>query len=130
MLFRLGIIKALVKDIPMLAKYENEVSSLQISKVALEFPPKYLSRLMKRLFYNYFLRDFNVASIMLLMSTLLINFGIVFGSYHWYLSETAGRDTALGTIMIPTLSVTLGFQMFLHFLQHDIISTPKHSHRL
>jgi glycosyltransferase involved in cell wall biosynthesis len=130
MLFRLGTIRALVKDIPMPAIYEDEVSSLNIRNAALEFPPKYLSRLLKRLFYNYFLRDFNIASIMLLASILSVTVGTLFGAYHWYVAVTTGRETPLGTIMVPTLMVTLGFQMFLYFLQQDVLSTPKQSHRV
>jgi glycosyltransferase involved in cell wall biosynthesis len=129
MLFRLAILRAVVTDVPMPAKYEDETSSLNIRKVVFAFPPKYFIRLLKRLFYNYFLWDFNVASVMLLASVISVFFGITFGSYHWYIAAMTGSDTPLGTIMIPTLALTLGFQMFLYFLQQDVFSVPRKSHR-
>lgn len=75
MLFRLGIMRAKVLDIPMDSKYDDEESSLSIKKVLYEFPPKYLNRLFKRIGYNYFLRDFNIASLELLVSLCLFCFG-------------------------------------------------------
>ncbi len=38
MLFRLGTLRAVVRDVPMAARYANERSGLRIQKVALQFP--------------------------------------------------------------------------------------------
>ncbi|PLX01074.1 MAG: glycosyl transferase family 2, partial [Marinilabiliales bacterium] len=57
MLFRLGTIRAVTTEIPMSANYGQEDSSLNIKKILLEFPCKYFNRFIKRLTYNYFLRD-------------------------------------------------------------------------
>ncbi|MES2628251.1 MAG: glycosyltransferase family 2 protein, partial [Bacteroidota bacterium] len=100
LLFRLGIIKAVVHDMPMDAKYADETSSLNITRVAFEFPPKYISRFCKRIFYNYFLRDFNVATIETLLGFPMMLFGSIFGLYHWYHSIVNLKVASTGTVMI------------------------------
>ena len=59
LLFRLGTIRAVVTDIPMNSKYEDEKSHLSILKVMCTFPLLYARAFFKRVFYIYFLRDFN-----------------------------------------------------------------------
>jgi glycosyltransferase involved in cell wall biosynthesis len=125
MLFRLNTIKACVLDIPMIAKYEDEKSNLKISKIILEFPLKHLNRFFKRLFYNYLLRDFNIGSLNLITGIFLLLFGICFGLYHWFKNYPLAKHTPTGTIMFSALSIILGFQMILFFINYDIISTPK-----
>jgi len=63
MLFRLYIIRAVVRDVPMPARYGDESSSLRVSRIAMAFPGKYLGAMIKRLFYAYFLRDFNAGTL-------------------------------------------------------------------
>ena len=62
MLFRLNTLRAVVVDVPMDAKYGEEVSNLTISKIAGEFLFKHARNFFKRLFYNYYLRDLSLAS--------------------------------------------------------------------
>jgi hypothetical protein len=124
MLCRLGIIRAVVLDISMKARYADEKSGLSISKIMFEFPPKYINRYFKRLFYNYFLRDFNVATIELIFGLLLFVTGICFGCYHWYLSAKYMVPATSGTVMLAALPTILGFQLLLSALQFDIKNIP------
>ena len=124
-LFRLGVIRAVVQDIPMHSKYGDEVSNLKILDVALSFPSKYLSRYLKRIFYNYFLRDFTAGSLFLLSGIVLCLVSFVHGTYHWVTSHIGGYSTPIGTVMIPVLLAIIGFQMILFFLQQDIESVPQ-----
>ena len=52
MLFRLNTLRAVVVDIPMDAKYGDEVSNLKISKILGEFLYKHIRNFFKRVFYN------------------------------------------------------------------------------
>jgi len=70
MLFRLNTLRAVVVDVPMDAKYGEEVSNLTISKIAGEFLFKHARNFFKRLFYNYYLRDLSLASIELPICTV------------------------------------------------------------
>jgi dolichol-phosphate mannosyltransferase len=124
MLFRLGTIRAVVYDLPMFAKYENEKSGLKISRVLFQFPPKYIKRYFKRIFYNYFLRDFNAGSIELIIGSILFIFGVIEGLYHWIQSISSNIAATSGTVMLAALPTILGFQLLISGLQYDIRNLP------
>ena len=125
MLFRLNTIRALVFDIPMIAKYEDEKSNLKVSRILFEFPLKHLNRFFKRIFYNYILRDFNFGTLNLFFGLALILFGASFGIYNWMYSYRVGQSSPTGTIMLSTLLIILGFQMLLFFVNYDMMNVPK-----
>ncbi|MCB1688048.1 MAG: glycosyltransferase family 2 protein [Halioglobus sp.] len=124
MLFRLATIRAVVRDVPMEAKYADEESGLQIRKVLIEFPPLYIKAFFKRLGYNYFLRDFNVASLQFLVGLPLLIFGVVFGVYHWMESIQAASYASTGTVMLSVLPIILGFQLLLSAITFDLNNIP------
>ena len=63
----------------MRAKYADEKSGLNIKKILFEFLGKHAVNAFKRIIYNYYIRDFSVASVELLLSVPLLVFGIWFG---------------------------------------------------
>ena len=123
-LFRLNLLRAVVVDIPMDAKYGDEVSNLKISKVIGEFFVKHVRNFSKRIFYNYYLRDMSLASIELPLGLILFIFGIIFGTYNWVLSVISGQSSSSGTVMLSALPIIVGLQLILAFLGHDIASVP------
>lgn len=125
MLFRLNTVRAVVYDLPMAAKYGEEISHLKISRVILAFPCKYFNRFLKRIFYNYFLRDFNIGSVELIVSLILIFLGSVFGFYNWYLSIHRGTPATSGTVMLASLPIILGFQSLLAVINYDVTNIPR-----
>lgn len=125
MLFRLNIIRAVVTDIPMESKYEDETSNLNILKIIVEFPKKYLSCFFKRIFYNYYLRDFNIGSIELIGSILLIATGSIYGIAHWTYSNRLGIESPSGVVMAAALPTLIGFQLLLAAINFDVSNTPK-----
>lgn len=125
MLFRLSILRAVVVDVPMDAKYADEVSNLKISKVIGEFFFKHIRNSLKRIFYSYYLRDMSLASIELPLGLALIVFGGVFGAHSWISSMQAGKATPVGTVMLAVLPILVGLQFVLAFVAHDIASVPK-----
>lgn len=132
MLFRLNTLRAVVVDVPMDAKYGDEVSNLKISKIVGEFFAKHVRNFFKRIFYNYFLRDMSLASIELPLGLLFLGFGILYGGYHWIGSSEAGVSTPAGTVMLAALPALMGLQLILAFVSYDIASVPRrpiHPHR-
>jgi dolichol-phosphate mannosyltransferase len=125
MLFRLNVIRAVVEDIPMDAKYGNEISNLKIHKIFFEFLYKHTVNFLRRIFYNYYLRDMSVASFELPLGVLLFSFGTIFGLHNWYLASIGGPATTAGTVMLSALPIIGGFQLILAFLAYDIASVPK-----
>lgn len=125
MLFRLNTLRAVVVDIPMDAKYADEVSGLKISKVVGDFLTKHIRNFSKRIFYNYYLRDMSIASLELPAGLALFCFGVLFGAAHWIASSHAGSATPTGTVMLSAMPVLVGIQLILAFLSYDISSIPR-----
>ncbi|MBI6739291.1 glycosyltransferase family 2 protein [Pseudomonas syringae pv. aptata] len=124
-LFRLNTLRAVVIDIPMDAKYEDEVSNLKISKIIGEFFVKHMRNMGKRIFYNYYLRDMSLASIELPLGLVMLLTGTVFGMTHWIQSLQSGVATSAGTVMLSALPIILGTQFILAFIGSDIQSVPR-----
>jgi len=125
MLFRLNILRAVIIDVPMNAKYGEEKSNLKISKIIGEFIVKHFRNFAKRIFYNYYLRDMSLASIELPVGIFLLIGGGVFGIYHWIESMHEGVVTPVGTVMLSVLPILIGLQLVLSFLAYDISSVPQ-----
>jgi glycosyltransferase involved in cell wall biosynthesis len=121
LLFRLNTLQARVIDVPMPAIYGDETSSLRIRGIVLPFAAGHLRNFLKRVFYNYFLRDFSIASLELIAALVLLTFGAWFGVSHW---SRAGTGATAGTVMLAGLPVILGVQLLLAFLAYDIQSVP------
>ena len=126
MLFRLNIARCVVRDVPMVAVYGDERSSLSIRRAVLSFFGGHVKNFGKRIFYGYFLRDFHVASVEFLLGPILLLIGAVFGGYHWWLSIEDGMAASAGTVMIPALLIIVGTQLSLAALAFDVANVPQH----
>lgn len=124
MLFRLNTLGAVVQDVPMAARYGGEPSSLRVGASFFHFLGHNLKNLVKRIFYNYFLRDFNVASAEILVGAPLLVFGAAFGLLKWWGSLRTGVPVTSGTVMIAALPIILGVQLVLAFVSYDTRSQP------
>lgn len=124
MLFRLNLLRAVVVDVPMEAKYGGEVSNLKISKVLGEFFVKHVRNFFKRFFYNYCLRDMSLASIELPIGVAFFGSGLVYGCYYWINSAQTGVPTPTGTVMLSALFLISGTQLILGFIGYDVASVP------
>lgn len=125
MIAELYLMDAVIQDVPMKAKYGDEISGLSIGKTILEFPPKLLMTFIRRILLKYFLYDFNLGSLYLLAGVPIFLFGMIFGlvKYRFYLEMGVGAPT--GTVVIPTLLIILGFQLLLAGLAYDVNNYPK-----
>jgi hypothetical protein len=124
MLFRLNTIGAVVMDVPMNAHYGDEQSNLKIRKIWIEFFYKHTRNFLKRIFYNYYLRNMSIASLELPAGLLLIIFGLLFGIKQWIHSIQTEIGSTAGTVMLSALPIILGLQLILSFLSFDISSNP------
>ena len=123
-LFRLNVMRAVVADVPLEARYGDEVSNLSVARASFEFPGKYLARFFKRIFYSYFLRDFSPGTVALVTGTFLVAAGSAFGAWRWYLSGHTGQAATSGTVMLSALPVLLGFQLLISAINFDIANVP------
>lgn len=125
MLFRLNTVGAVVFDVPMEARYAGESSNLSTGGVALQFLWKHAVNYLKRVFYNYFLRGFSIASVELVAGLVLTAFGATFSLMKWAAAEARGQYASAGTVMIGALCIIIGFQLLLSFLNEDMHSSPR-----
>ena len=124
-LFRLSLVRAVVTDVPMSAIYGAEKSNLKIRSALTLFPRRHFINLHKRIFYNYYLREWNVASLELPAGIIAIAFGIIYGASTWATMGALGIPATSGQTLIAAVPIILGFQLFLSFLNFDVASVPK-----
>jgi hypothetical protein len=129
MLIHLNIINAVVVDVSIPSKYSGEESSLSVGNTIALFPFMLLKGFARRIFLNYFIYDFNMASVYILLGAPMFLWGILFGLIEWCDSLVHHTAKPLGTIMLITLSIVLSFQMLLQAVSIDIDSTPKKKNR-
>ena len=125
MLANLYLLGAVVKDIPMPARYHSESSNLSIRKTLIEFPFKLVQTFLRRLLLKNMIYDFSMASLYLLAGLPLLLFGLVFGAFKWVEYARRNIPAPTGTVMLPTLSVLLGIQFLIAAIEIDLRSTPK-----
>lgn len=114
-----------IKDVPMPAIYGDEKSSMSVWKMPFIFFPKLIKTFIKRILKTYFIFDFNISSIYILLGIPLFLFGVIYGSYKWWYYSSVQEFAPTGTIMLITLSIILGFQLILQSIHYDIMRTPK-----
>lgn len=127
MLANLYLLGAVVKDVPMPARYRSEVSNMLIHRILFQFPPKLFRTLVKRVILKNFIYDFTMGSVYVLVGTPLFLFGLIFGIVKWIQYASLNIPAPTGTVMLPTLSVLLGIQFLLAAIENDLRSTPKES---
>ena len=125
MLFRLSTVRAVVKNIPMDSVYEDEKSNLSIFNILLTFPYLHLNRTAKRIFYNYFLRNFNIASLYFILGLFLTIFGFWYGINSLIELSAKNITASAGTVMLAAMPIIIGNTYLVGFLAYDMQDTPK-----
>lgn len=124
MLFQVGLLHARVVDVPMTAFYGEEESNLNDLNALYSFPVKHARNFFKRIFYEYFLRNFSIASLELLVGIVFVLFGVIFGLNAWINSVQTGQPATAGTVMLASLPTILGIQFVLNFFAYDMAREP------
>jgi glycosyltransferase involved in cell wall biosynthesis len=124
-LFRLNLIDAVIKDIPMPSIYNDEKSNLKVRLVLFEFPVKHLKNFFKRIFYSYYLKQFNLASLELPLGVGFAIAGLIRGFSALSISNETGIPTAPGVVVLVAILLLAGLQFILAFLNYDINNEPR-----
>jgi dolichol-phosphate mannosyltransferase len=125
MLANLFLLGAVVRDVPMPARYQSEVSNMLIHRILFQFPFKLFGTFVKRFLLKNFIYDFTMASVYTLTGLPLLLFGLIFGIIKWIQYASLNIPAPTGTVMLPTLSVLLGIQLLLSAIEIDLRSVPK-----
>lgn len=118
---------AVVRDVPMPARYGGERSSLSLRWTLGMFPFLLLRAFGRRIALQHFLRDFTPVALFLLTGTALCGFGLVFGLANWTGRAGTGQPTPTGTIIIAVLPLLAGFQLLLQAFVMDVGNVPTRS---
>ena len=124
MLIQLRRIQAVVKDVPIPAKYGDEESNLSPFKSFFTFTPRLIKHTIQRITFQYFLYDFTAASVYILVGLPSVIFGFIWGLIKWYQSHLTGIVTSTGTTLIAVLPIITGIQFFTSAISLDISSSP------
>ena len=125
MLAQLYLVDAVVKEVPMPARYAGETSSLRIGRVLRQFPLKLLFLLVRRLLLKNFVYDFSLESIQLAAGLPLFFGGLLFGAWNWVWYVRHNIPAPTGTVMLPALAIMLGVQFLVSAATLDLQSVPR-----
>lgn len=114
-----------VADVPIPARYGEEISQLRIRRHLPDFACRLLLGWLKRLWRQYFLYDFNMGSVYLLLGLPLLMFGIIFGIDAWVVSIQTGLPRTTGTVMLAVLPTIIGLQFLLQAIAIDMARGEK-----
>jgi dolichol-phosphate mannosyltransferase len=123
LLYHLGTLRAVVRDVPMPARYGEEVSNLRIGGIVGPFALKHGRNFFQRLLGQYFVRDFNVATIELIFGVLFLLFGTGYG-LTWLLTRASETPASPGVVMAAALPVIVGVQLLLQAINFDVLNAP------
>lgn len=124
LLFRLSIVRARISELPMNALYGNEKSSLKVGKVLLTFPFLHFKNFVKRIVYNYYVRDWSIGSVELPVGLTLLVWGVWFGLSTFSQAQSVGDTVTAGQAVTTAIAIILGFQLILSFVSQDIQKEP------
>lgn len=123
LLYHLGTLRAVVRDVPIPSRYADEVSNLRIGAIVGPFALKHLRNFVQRVLGQYFVRDFTAASLELVAGLFCVLFGIGF-SAHYLATRTPGHAASAGVVMGAALPVILGAQLLLQAMNFDVLNVP------
>lgn len=125
MLSHLYMLGAVVKEVPMPARYAGETSNLSITRVVRQFPAKLIWSLMRRLTLKNFVYDFNLESFHIVTGLPLLLSGLLYGGYHWWWYTSHGLAAPTGTVVLSALLITVGTQLLISAVNLDLQSIPR-----
>jgi len=125
LLIELGKLRAVIKDVPIAARYADEHSSLSIAHTLLTFPPQLMWGLGRRLFWRYFVHDFAALSVFVMLGVPLLLWGVIYGTAVWFEVLRTGVDATAGQVMLAAMPVLLGVQFMTQAIVLDIQNVPR-----
>lgn len=126
LLIALGILGAVVLDVPIPARYGAQKSSLHIGRILIEFPPRLLLGFLRRLWERKILYTLTIEALLTVFGAGLVGGGVIFGLIEFTHYAIILRTPApAGTVMTAALPIFLGFQMLLNAILLDIQAVPQ-----
>ena len=123
LLYHLGTLRAVVRDVPMPARYADEVSNIRIGQIVGPFALQHARNFAQRVLGQYFVRDFNAASLEFVFGLFFLMFGAAY-ALSYFASRIPGQAASAGVVMLAALPVILGVQFLLQAMNFDVLNVP------
>ena len=123
LLYHLGTLRAVVRDVPMPARYADEVSNIRIGAIIGPFALKHMRNFAQRVVGQYFVRDFNAASVEMVFGLFFLLFGVGY-AISYLVNRVPGQAASAGVVMLAALPVILGVQFLLQAMNFDVLNVP------
>jgi glycosyltransferase involved in cell wall biosynthesis len=119
LLIHLNVLNARLLDVPIPARYGQEVSGIRLRRVI----PTMLSLLFRgfwrRIFWKYVLWSFSPVALFLFAGLFLTAWGVGFGI--WVIIQTLGTlEASTGTVILSVVPFIIGVQFLIFFIVLDI----------
>lgn len=124
LLIGLHAARAVVRELPLQARYAGEPSSLRPWRLLGQFPGRLIKSLVRRVWYEYFQYDFGMVSLLLMIGCPLLMLGIGLGAWYWLRSIHSGTPATGGQVMLSALPILASLQMLIQALALDMASVP------
>ena len=127
MLIEISLQNTKVADVVMSSRYGEEISTLSIKKVILQFPWQLAKGFLRRIFVRNLLLDLSPFVIFLFLGLLLIIPGGFLGLWLWIkaLVTHSTIPTPTGTIMLSLVPLICGYILIVQAIVIDIIFSPE-----
>ena len=124
LLIEMGKLRAVIKDVPIAARYGDEHSSLSVVHTLVSFPPKLMWGLGRRLFWRYFVHDFSALTVFFALSLPMLLWGVAYGLVVWRDVLQSGVDATAGQVMMAAMPIILGVQFLSQAIVLDVQNVP------
>lgn len=113
------------KDVPIPARYGDEVSYMKMWKIIPQFSLFLIVGFFRRIYKKYVLRGIHPIFLFFFFGNISFLWGVLFGIYAWHRSAVTGIPATTGTVMLSVLPLLMGFEMLLWAIVLDIQEQPK-----
>jgi dolichol-phosphate mannosyltransferase len=130
MICEMRSLDAVIVDVAIPAVYEDEESSINISREFFVFLRNIFQRAKRRFLYQYFVYDFSAGSVYFCISGVLGLFGLIWGIVMWVKSANSGLAASTGTVLLAVLPIIIATQLLLQAMALDIESVPHKNYNM
>ena len=123
LLINLNILRVPARDVPIPARYGNEVSGIRLRKVIPSTSRLIFVGFWKRILLKYVLGSFSPIALFLFTGLALTAWGVIFGILVLLGAFGSGPPTA-GTVMLSVAPFLIGVQLLIFAIVLDIQESP------
>jgi glycosyltransferase involved in cell wall biosynthesis len=120
MLYQINSVGLQAVDVPMTAIYGEEISNLSVGHSIAYFLARHMKNAFRRITLTYFVRDFSIATVQLILGLTIGTWGVILGLISWMHSMRSGVPSQPGTIVLVAILCITGLQLLLSFINYDI----------